>query len=46
MVVCALGIAMIVMTLIRGGGPLALGVIAGVGFVMLGAARLYLASQQ
>ena len=45
-VVCGLGIAMIVTTLIRGGGPLALGVIAGVGFVAMGAARFDLASQQ
>jgi hypothetical protein len=45
-VVCGLGIAMIVTTLIRGGGPFALGVIAGAGFVMMGAARFYLASQQ
>jgi len=43
---CALGAAMIVATLVRGGGPLSLGVVAGVGFVAMGAGRLYLASQR
>ncbi len=43
---CALGAAMIVATVVRGGGPLALGVIAGIGFMAIGAARLYLASQR
>lgn len=40
-----LGIAMVVSTLARGGGPLAVGVIFGVLFVAAGAARLYLASR-
>lgn len=43
---CALGVAMIVVTLARGGGPLALGVLLGAVFVALGAGRLYIASQQ
>ena len=40
---CAVGIAMVVATLLRGGGPLALGLIVGVLFVALGAARVWLA---
>jgi hypothetical protein len=38
-----LGAAMVVSALARGGGPLALGVVLGVLFVVLGAARLKLA---
>jgi hypothetical protein len=38
-----LGLAMIVSTLVRGGGPLALGVILGVMLALLGAGRLWLA---
>jgi hypothetical protein len=34
-----LGIAMVAVTLARGGGPLAVGVIAGVLFALLGAIR-------
>ena len=40
-----LGIAMVVVSIARGGGPLALGVVVGVLFALLGAARLYLASR-
>jgi hypothetical protein len=40
---CVLGIAMIVSTIARGGGPLALGVIVGVLFALLGAGRVFLA---
>ena len=40
---CVLGIAMVVATLARGGGPLAVGVVAGVAFALLGAARVFLA---
>jgi hypothetical protein len=36
-----LGVAMLVSTLARGGGPLAAGVVLGVLFCGLGAARLY-----
>jgi hypothetical protein len=36
-----LGVAMVASTLARGGGPLAIGVILGVLFVLAGAGRLY-----
>jgi hypothetical protein len=39
---CAVGLAMVVATLARGGGPLALGLVVGVLFVALGAARIWL----
>ena len=39
---CALGAAIVVSTLVRGGGPLALGVFVGLGFVAFGAGRLFL----
>jgi hypothetical protein len=39
----ALGVTMVVATLARGGGPLALGVLVGALFAVLGAARVYLA---
>ena len=38
-----IGVALVVSTLARGGGPLALGVVLGVLLAALGAARLYLA---
>jgi hypothetical protein len=38
-----LGLAMVVAALARGGGPLALGVVLGVLFTLLGAGRLWLA---
>jgi hypothetical protein len=38
----ALGIAMLATTLARGGGPLAIGVVFGVLFVLGGGLRLYL----
>ena len=37
-----IGVAMIVATIARGGGPLAVGVVLGVLFVAAGAGRLYL----
>jgi len=40
---CALGLVMLVTTLARGGGPLALGVLLGAALAILGAARLWLA---
>ena len=40
---CAVGLVMVVATLSRGGGPLALGVIVGGLFAALGAARVALA---
>jgi hypothetical protein len=38
-----IGLALLVSTLARGGGPLAVGVLLGVLFVLAGAGRLYLA---
>jgi uncharacterized membrane protein HdeD (DUF308 family) len=40
----ALGLAMVVSTLARGGGPTAVGVVIGVAFAFLGAARVYIAA--
>lgn len=42
--ICGLGLAMLVSTLVRGGGPLALGVLAGVGFTVFGFGRWWLAA--
>jgi hypothetical protein len=39
----ALGLLMIAATFARGGGPLAIGVVIGVMFALVGAGRLYLA---
>jgi hypothetical protein len=36
------GVAMLVLTLARGGGPLAVGVLFGLLFIALGCGRLYL----
>ncbi|MGI8748971.1 MAG: hypothetical protein ACR2J6_00175 [Thermoleophilaceae bacterium] len=41
---CLIGVLMIVSTIARGGGPLALGVVLGVLLAALGAARLWLAA--
>lgn len=43
--ICLLGVAMVVVALARGAGPLALGVLVGVAFALLGAARVYLAGR-
>lgn len=43
--ICVLGVAMVVSTLVRGGGPLAVGVIVGAAFAVLGAGRMYLAGR-
>jgi hypothetical protein len=40
---CVVGLALVASTLIRGGGPLAVGVVVGLLFAALGAARLRLA---
>ena len=40
-----LGVAMVITTLARGGGPLAVGVVVGVLFAVLGVARLKLAGR-
>jgi hypothetical protein len=45
-VMVGLGVAIVVATLARGGGPLAVGVVAGVAFALLGAGRFYLASDR
>lgn len=44
-IICLLGVAMVVITLARGGGPLALGVILGVVFAVLGALRVVIANR-
>ena len=40
-----LGVAMVVSTLARGGGPLSVGVVVGVPLALMGAGRLVLARQ-
>ncbi len=37
------GAVILIVTLARGGGPLSVGVLMGLGFIALGAGRLYLA---
>jgi hypothetical protein len=44
--VALLGVAMVIAALAGGGGPLALGVVLGVLFALLGAARVWLARAQ
>lgn len=44
-IIFVLGIVMIVVTLARGGGPLALGVIVGIAFAALGALRFVIANR-
>ena len=44
--ILGLGLAMVVTTLVRGGGALALGVIVGLAFAAIGAGRLYLAGDR
>ncbi|HEY2603108.1 MAG TPA: hypothetical protein VGI67_16235 [Thermoleophilaceae bacterium] len=44
-IICLVGIAMIVVTLARGGGPLALGVVVGIAFAALGALRVVIANR-
>jgi len=41
----AIGLLLVTLTLARGGGPLAVGVVIGVLFVAAGSARLYLQSR-
>ena len=41
-IIVILGVVMLVSTLARGGGPLALGVVFGVLFILGGSLRLYL----
>jgi hypothetical protein len=42
-ILCAVGVLLVISTLASGGGPLALGVVVGVLFAILGFARLRLA---
>lgn len=44
--ILALGVAMLVTTAARGGGPLSAGIVFGVLFCALGAGRLYLWRQR
>ena len=44
-IICVLGIAMVAITLARGGGPLAVGCIVGVAFAILGALRVIIANR-
>jgi hypothetical protein len=44
-IICVLGIVMVVVTLANGGGPLALGVVVGVAFAVLGALRVVIANR-
>jgi hypothetical protein len=44
-IICLLGVVMIVITLARGGGPLALGVVVGAAFAILGALRVVIANR-
>lgn len=41
----AFGLAILIVTLANGGGPISVGVVLGVAFVALGAARLWSASR-
>jgi hypothetical protein len=41
-----LGVALIVSTVVRGGGPTTYGVVLGIAFTLLGAGRLYLARER
>jgi hypothetical protein len=41
----ALGIVLLISTLVRGGGPLSVGVLLGVAFLAVGAGRLWIASR-
>ena len=45
-IIVALGVAMLVSTIARGGGPLAAGVLFGVLFVAAGAGRLWVERRQ
>jgi hypothetical protein len=42
---CAVGLVVIATTLAAGGGPFALGMLVGVGFAVLGAARVWIATR-
>ncbi|GIK77251.1 MAG: hypothetical protein EDQ89_00340 [Acidobacteria bacterium] len=44
--ILALGVVIVVRTVAAGGGPLSVGVLLGVVFVAIGAARLYLVNRR
>jgi hypothetical protein len=44
-VLCVVGLAVVVTTLAAGGGPFAIGVLVGVGFAVLGAMRVWIATR-
>jgi hypothetical protein len=44
-VMVGLGIAILVLTLVSGGGPLSLGILLGVAFLAVGLGRLWVASR-
>jgi hypothetical protein len=44
--VIVLGMAMVVLSLARGGGPASYGIVVGIAFMLLGAGRLYLARER
>ena len=41
----AIGVALVVATLVSGGGPASIGLLMGIGFVAVGAGRLWMASR-
>ncbi|HEV7399061.1 MAG TPA: hypothetical protein VGN84_02205 [Solirubrobacterales bacterium] len=45
LVFVALGLALLVSTLVSGGGPLSVGVLLGVAFLAVGAGRLWIAAR-
>jgi hypothetical protein len=44
-VILAFGVAIVVVTLVNGGGPLSTGILMGLLFIGLGGGRLYLATR-
>lgn len=45
LIMVVIGVALIVRTLTLGGGPTAIGILLGVGFLLAGMGRLYLGSR-
>jgi hypothetical protein len=45
LVMVAIGLAVLVVTLVNGGGPASVGVLLGLAFVVVGAGRLWLQSR-
>lgn len=46
LVMVVIGVVMVVSTIVRGGGPLAVGIVIGLLFVAAGAGRLYLSTRR